>query len=181
MSVQYQDVIDYWFTELGSKNWFKKSQALDADMRTRFGQLVMQARQGELSAWRGTAHGRLAEILLIDQFSRNIFRDKAEAFSADVVALVLAQEAIALGIDQALTPTEKAFLYMPFMHSESKAIHDQAMVLFNQPGLENNFEFEKKHKAIIDRFGRYPHRNAILGRQSTDEEVAFLSEPNSSF
>lgn len=181
MHTDYQTVLDYWFTELGSKNWFKKSQSLDNDMRTRFEHWVIQARQGELFSWRETPHGRLAEILLIDQFSRNIFRDKSEAFSADTVALVLSQEAVSVGADKALTPPEKAFLYMPYMHSESKVIHEQAMILFNQAGLENNFLFEKKHKAIIDRFGRYPHRNEILGRQSTDEEIAFLRGPNSSF
>jgi len=125
--------------------------------------------------------GRLAEIILIDQFSRNIFRDTPEAFSADAVALVLAQEAIAAGADQQLETKERAFLYMPYMHSESRAIHEQAAQLFDQPGLEYNLEFEHKHKVIIDRFGRYPHRNAILGRTSTAEELDFLEGPDSSF
>ncbi|MDX1669625.1 MAG: DUF924 family protein, partial [Limnobacter sp.] len=161
--------------------WFKKSEAVDQDMRTRFGVLVQQARSGELAQWREDALGRLAEILLIDQFSRNIFRGKPEAFSADTMALVLSQEAVSNRVDALLSPSQKAFLYMPFMHSESKFIHEQAMVLYDQPGLESNFASEKQHKAIIDRFGRYPHRNALLGRKSTAEEIAFLEEPNSSF
>jgi len=175
------DVLEFWFNELESKQWFVKDRDLDAMIEARFSLLVEQARAGELFSWRVTPQGRLAEIILIDQFSRNIFRDKPESFSADPVALVLAQEAIGAGADQRLDVQERAFLYMPFMHSESQAIHEQAVVLFDQPGLEYNLEFEYKHKAIVDRFGRYPHRNEILGRKSTEEEIAFLKEPGSSF
>lgn len=174
-------VLEFWFNELEPKQWFVKDRDLDAMIEARFSLLVEQARAGELFSWRVTPQGRLAEIILIDQFSRNIFRDKPESFSADPVALVLAQEAIGAGADQRLDVQERAFLYMPFMHSESQAIHEQAVVLFDQPGLEYNLEFEYKHKAIIDRFGRYPHRNEILGRKSTEEEIAFLREPGSSF
>lgn len=175
------DVLEFWFKELEPKQWFVKDRDLDAMIEARFSLLVEQARAGELFSWRVTPQGRLAEIILIDQFSRNIFRDKSESFSADPVALVLAQEAIGAGADQRLDVQERAFLYMPFMHSESQAIHEQAVVLFDQPGLEYNLEFEYKHKAIVDRFGRYPHRNEILGRKSTEEEIAFLREPGSSF
>lgn len=137
---------------------------------------------GELYGWRKTAHGRLAEIIVLDQFSRNMYRDQPQSFAADPMALVLAQEAVFLGADKKLkTPQEQAFLYMPYMHSESEIIHEVALDLFSQPGLENNYAFELKHKEIIDRFGRYPHRNDILGRQSTAEELAFLKEPGSSF
>ena len=174
-------VLEFWFNELEPKQWFVKDRDLDAMIEARFSLLVEQARAGELFSWRVTPQGRLAEIILIDQFSRNIFRDKPESFSADPVALVLAQEAIGAGADQRLDVQERAFLYMPFMHSESQAIHEQAVVLFDQPGLEYNLEFEYKHKAIVDRFGRYPHRNEILGRKSTEEEIAFLREPGSSF
>lgn len=175
------EVLEFWFNELEPKQWFVKDRDLDAMIEARFSLLVEQARAGELFSWRVTPQGRLAEIILIDQFSRNIFRDKPESFSADPVALVLAQEAIGAGADQRLDVQERAFLYMPFMHSESQAIHEQAVVLFDQPGLEYNLEFEYKHKAIVDRFGRYPHRNEILGRKSTEEEIAFLKAPGSSF
>lgn len=175
------DVLEFLFNELEPKQWFVKDRDLDAMIEARFSLLVEQARAGELFSWRVTPQGRLAEIILIDQFSRNIFRDKPESFSADPVALVLAQEAIGAGADQRLDVQERAFLYMPFMHSESQAIHEQAVVLFDQPGLEYNLEFEYKHKAIVDRFGRYPHRNEILGRKSTEEEIAFLKAPGSSF
>lgn len=177
----HTEVIHFWFVELGKGKWFKKDQAIDQAIRSRFGRRVDQARAGELASWRDHARGRLAEVILIDQFSRNIYRDKPEAFSADAVALVLAQEAVSRGLDQELEPSERAFLYMPYMHSESKVIHETAIELFDQPGLEYNLEFEKRHEAIIDRFGRYPHRNQILGRQSTAEEIEFLQQPGSSF
>jgi len=175
------DVLDFWFAELQPKQWFVKDLTLDAMIEARFSFVVEQARAAELFSWRVSSEGRLAEIILLDQFSRNIYRDKPESFSADPMALVLAQEAITAGADQQLSVQQRAFLYMPFMHSESALIHDQAILLFDQPGLEYNLEFEYKHKAIIDRFGRYPHRNKILGRESTAEELEFLQQPNSSF
>lgn len=113
--------------------------------------------------------------------SINIYRDRPEAFAQDALALVLAQEAVRQGADQVLEPQARAFLYMPYMHSESAVIHQQALTLFDQPGLENNLTFEIRHWEIIERFGRYPHRNDILGRESTDEERKFLQEPGSSF
>jgi len=118
---------------------------------------------------------------VLDQFSRNIHRGAPQAFAQDALALALAQELVAARHDQELTTEERAFAYMPYMHSESLAIHDQAMLLFNQPGLDNNLQFEVRHRDIIARFGRYPHRNAALGRNSTAEETSFLAEPGSSF
>ena len=123
----------------------------------------------------------MAEIIVLDQFSRNIYRDQAQAFAYDSLALALAQEAISLQLDAQLSPEQRSFLYMPFMHSESKLMHEYALKLFQRLGNEINLSFEKKHKIIIDRFGRYPHRNEILGRTSTAEELEFLTQPNSSF
>lgn len=117
----------------------------------------------------------------MDQFSRNLYRDQAQAFAQDSMALALAQEAITQQLDAQLSPEQRSFLYMPFMHSESKLIHEFALKLFQKLGNEINLSFEKKHKVIIDQFGRYPHRNAILGRQSTPEELEFLTQPNSHF
>ncbi|MFI7918815.1 DUF924 family protein, partial [Acinetobacter baumannii] len=117
-----------------------------------------------LWSWRKTPEGRLAEIIVLDQFSRNIYRDQPESFAYDGLALALSQEAISLQLDAQLNPEQRSFLYMPFMHSESKLIHEFALKLFQRLGNEINLSFEKKHKVIIDRFGRYPHRNAILGR-----------------
>jgi uncharacterized protein (DUF924 family) len=176
------EILNFWFKELTPKQWFEKDTALDRHISERFADFHASARVGELYLWRATARGRLAEIIILDQFSRNMFRDRAEAFSCDIIALILAQEAILQKADEDLTSApEKLFLYMPYMHSESEIIHDIALTLFDQPGLENNLDFEKRHKQIIDRFGRYPHRNDVLGRQSTPEELAFLKQPGSSF
>ena len=179
--MQAQDILRFWFEELSGKQHFAKDTALDATMRERFGTTLEAATRCELFGWRGTAQGRLAEILVLDQFSRNIYRDTARAFAQDALALVLAQELVASGQDQILAPAQRAFAYMPYMHSESAVVHTQAVLLFAQPGLDNNLDFERRHQAIIARFGRYPHRNAILGRSSSAEELAFLSEPGSSF
>lgn len=176
-----QQVLDFWFNQLEAKDWFVTNQEVDDAIRDQFGDLLKQASQAELFTWRVTPEGRLAEIIVLDQFSRNIYRNTPLAFSQDPLALGLAQEAIRLEADKSLTTIERSFLYMPFMHSESAAIHKQAVVLFSQPGMENNYDFELKHKLIIDRFGRYPHRNVILSRESTTEEIDFLSQPGSSF
>mgnify|MGYP000162122821 CR=1 FL=1 len=176
-----QQVLDFWFNQLEAKDWFIANQEVDNAIRDQFGDLLKQVSQAELFTWRVTPEGRLAEIIVLDQFSRNIYRNTPQAFSQDPLALGLAQEAIRLEADKSLTTIERSFLYMPFMHSESAAIHKQAVVLFSQPGMENNYDFELKHKLIIDRFGRYPHRNVILSRESTTEEIEFLSQPGSSF
>ncbi|MDR5859344.1 DUF924 domain-containing protein [Halomonas eurihalina] len=174
-------VLAFWFETLGPAQWFRKDPALDAEIAERFADTLEAALRGELWQWRETSQGRLAEVIVLDQFSRNIHRDTPRAFAADPVALVLAQEAVARGDDRVLEPGERAFLYMPYMHSESRVVHDEALRLFDQPGLERNLEFEHRHRAILERFGRYPHRNAILGRASTPEELAFLEQPGSSF
>lgn len=181
MTPDAQAVLQFWFNELTPAQWFKKDLEMDRVIIARFADLHAQVAQCECYAWRETPHGRLAEIIVLDQFSRNMYRDNARAFGYDALALALAQEAVAAGADGELSPAERSFLYMPYMHSESKAIHALALSLFDQPGLENNLDFEIRHKAIIDRFGRYPHRNAVLGRASTDEEIAFLKQPGSSF
>lgn len=175
------DVLDFWFNELAPAQHWDKDPALDATIEQHFGAVHTAAAAGELWEWRTHAEGRLAEIIVLDQFSRNIFRDSPAAFFCDPMALVLAQEAVAIGVDKELSVQKRSFLYLPYMHSESLRVHEQAMRLFDQPGLENNYEFELKHLAIIKRFGRYPHRNALLNRSSTNEEIEFLKQPGSSF
>lgn len=175
------EIIDFWFTELEPGTWTRKIPELDEQMRQRFSGVHRQAMAGELWRWRETDLGRLAEVIVLDQFSRNMWRGTPEAFAGDGIALVLAQEAIALGVDQRLPLDQRLFLYMPFMHSESLAIHEQALALFSTPGLEENLGYEHRHRDILLRFGRYPHRNEILGRTSTEEEVQFLTQPGSSF
>ena len=176
-----QPILHFWFTELTPKQHFAKDAALDEALRTRFGATLEAAARCELFGWRTTPEGRLAEVLVLDQFSRNVYRDTPRAFAQDALALALAQELVASGQDRSLTAAQRSFAYMPYMHSESALIHEQAVALFSQPGMEDALRFELQHKAIIDRFGRYPHRNAILGRSSTAEELAFLSGPGSSF
>lgn len=179
--VSPHSIIDFWFNEIEPKHWWQKSAEFDEKIRERFLATHNAARQCELYSWRSEPLGRLAEIIVLDQFSRNIYRDHPQAFANDPMAITLTQEAISIKADRTLHTNEKSFLYMPLMHSESALLHKLAVTLFSQPGLESNYDFELKHKAIIDRFGRYPHRNEILGRQSTDEETAFLQEPGSSF
>ena len=179
--MNYHEVIDFWFKDIEPASWWVKDVEFDRAMINKFQLCHQAAVKCELSHWRKTAHGRLAEIIVLDQFSRNMYRDTAQSFSYDALALALAQEAIASGADKELTAIQRSFLYMPFMHSESLLLHEDAVKLYQANGIANNLEFELKHKVIIERFGRYPHRNIILNRQSTPEELTFLSQPNSSF
>jgi uncharacterized protein (DUF924 family) len=179
--MKYQTILDFWFQETPPNLWFAQDDAFDQKIKQRFSVCLTQAAANELWTWRSTAAGRLAEIIVLDQFSRNIYRHHPAAFTQDAQALCLAQEAIRLGLDQALPAQQRCFLYLPFMHSESPAIHALALNLFSALGDAKSLDYEIRHKRIIDRFGRYPHRNAILGRTSTPEEVAFLQQPNSRF
>ena len=174
-------MLHFWFTELTPKQHYAKDAALDEAIRTRFGATLEAAARSELFTWRETPEGRLAEVLVLDQFSRNVYRDTPRAFAQDALALALAQELVASGQDRSLPLSQRSFAYMPYMHSESALVHAQAVELFSQPGLEDTLRFELRHKEIIDRFGRYPHRNALLGRASSPEELVFLSEPGSGF
>ena len=177
----FREIIEFWFHEIDAESWWKKDSAFDSLVQTRFGKQLQMAVAGELFSWRDNALGSLAEVIVLDQFSRNIYRNQPEAFANDPLALALAQTAISKGFDLELPEAQRSFLYMPFMHSESKCIHIEAVKLFEALGNDRKLEFEHKHKAIIDRFGRYPHRNEILGRSSTPEEIEFLMQPNSSF
>lgn len=181
MTAGPEQIISFWFHDIDSKLWFQKSDQFDALLTQKFLNVVNSAAACELWSWRKTSYGRLAEIIVLDQFSRNIFRGTQSSFAQDRLALALSQEAVSLKVDDQLTTTEKSFLYMPFMHSESRLVHEEAVKLFAKPGLEGGLNFELRHKAIIERFGRYPHRNAILGRESTAEEVEFLKTAGSSF
>ena len=174
------DVLRFWFEETSPEQWWRNDPVFDQSIRIRFGNLHDAASRAELWAWRETAPGRLAEIILLDQFSRNLHRDAPRAFACDPLALTLAQEAVRIGADLQIAPERRAFVYMPYMHSESPLIHSVAVDLFRERA-PDNLDYELRHKAIVDRFGRYPHRNAALGRASTPEEIAFLAQPGSSF
>jgi uncharacterized protein (DUF924 family) len=177
----YQEILNFWFKETNPSQWWSKDYAFDQLISDRFSDLHSRAVRCELFSWRKSGKGRLAEIIILDQFSRNMFRGSPLAFASDGMALVLAQEAISLGIDKTIGPVERNFMYLPFMHSESLKIHEIAEKLYRQADMVKNLEWEIKHKKIIEKFGRYPHRNAALGRISTEDERDFLKQPGSSF
>ena len=174
--MNFDEVIAFWFHEATPQQHFAKDASFDARIRERFLSTYHAAARGELSSWRDAPDGRLAEIIVLDQFSRNLFRDNPQAFACDLVALVLAQEAVRAGDDKKVEAARRSFLYMPFMHSESISVHREAYPLFHRLGDTNTLKYEDAHMAIIERFGRYPHRNAVLGRSSTDEEIAFIRD-----
>ena len=181
MSQTPEYIIDFWFNAIDSKQWFKKDDEFDLLLTAQFSQLQASAVKSELFHWRQDAEGRLAEIIVIDQFSRNIHRDTPLAFANDPLALALAQEAVSIGCLEDLDPIKQSFLLMPYMHSESAAIHEVAVELFKSTGLDNTIEYELRHQKIIKQFGRYPHRNKILNRESSAEELEFLKTPGSAF
>jgi uncharacterized protein (DUF924 family) len=171
--------------------WWKKNPAVDAQMRQRFQSLVEAVGRGEHDDWVNTAQGRLALILVTDQFPRNIYRDTPKAFAFDAVALAFARSGIESVADRLLRPIERVFFYLPFEHSEVLADQEQAVTLFTQLFAEakpehktlfaNYLDFAQRHRAVVQRFGRFPHRNRIVGRPSTAQEEKFLNEPGSSF
>jgi uncharacterized protein (DUF924 family) len=182
-----QRVLDFWFGTPGSAEagtardvWFKKTSTFDQECRDRFEALHRAAAAGALDDWTGTPHNALALVILLDQFSRNIYRDTAQAFACDAKALEVAREAIARGFDRELTPLERMFLYLPFEHSEDLADQDRSVELFSSlqrfPETQTTPEYAQAHRAVIQRFGRFPHRNAILSRPSTPEEERYLAE-----
>ncbi len=174
--MQQETILKFWFEKLKPEDWYAKNDALDQEIRSRFLDAHRMAANAELWQWRDTAQGALAEIIVLDQFSRNMFRESAQAFAYDGQALMLAQFAVQQKFHLQLEPQQRAFMLLPYMHSESLKIHQQALELFSAPGLAHNLEYEHKHLAILKRFGRYPHRNAVLGRESTAEELEFCSQ-----
>jgi uncharacterized protein (DUF924 family) len=187
-----RDVLDFWFGAPGSPErgrtrdvWFRKDTAFDDAIRARFGAAVETAIAGGFADWDVTAEGTLAHVLLLDQFTRNVFRDTPRAFAGDAQALAVADAAIASGFDRALDPFGRWFLYLPFEHAEDAHMQRRSLALFGELARETGdpapLEWAQKHADVIFRFGRYPHRNAILGRASTPEEAAFLALPGSRF
>jgi uncharacterized protein (DUF924 family) len=181
LALQPTDILHFWFTEITPQNWWQKDPQFDAAILRRFAAVHREASLGLLYKWRETAEGALAEIIVLDQFSRNMYRDKPAAFAQDPLALVLAQEAVRRGLDQLEPTLQRAFYYRPFQHSEALSMQEESLRLFSLLGDTNALDFAARHKAIIDRFGRFPHRNLIVGRSSTEEEEKFLQEPGSAF
>ena len=169
-------IIEFWFVEHSQDDWFSGSAEFDAKIADRFAETHRKVAASEAWTWRTTPQGRLAEIIVLDQFSRQLHRGSAAAFAWDCMALALAQEAIAAKVDTALTAAQRMFLYMPFMHSESLVIQEEGVRLFRANGDDNALDFMVKHRDCVARFGRFPKRNAALGRTSTPEEQAYIED-----
>ncbi|NOZ32049.1 MAG: DUF924 domain-containing protein [Alphaproteobacteria bacterium] len=176
MSVSANEIITFWFEEHGQEDWFGSSEEFDRKVSLRFTEVQAAAARGELWDWRQSAVGRLAEILVLDQFSRQLFRGQGAAFATDPMSLTLAQEAIGRDDVRALDKDRRGFVLLPFMHSESLAVHDAARPLFDDHDDQDMLDFELLHRDLIVRFGRYPKRNTALGRQSTPEEIAYIED-----
>ncbi|MCB1883928.1 MAG: DUF924 domain-containing protein [Geminicoccaceae bacterium] len=176
-----KDVLDFWLGDDVKAKWFEKDAALDGAIGARFGGAVEAAGRGDLDAWAETAEGALALLILLDQFPRNLFRNQPRAFAFDAKARAVARRAVARGLDRALPPDVRHFVYLPFEHSEDLADQDWSLALFEALGDAAYLDFAHRHRVIVARFGRFPHRNRALGRASTAEEAAFLEEPGSGF
>lgn len=170
-----QDIIDFWFSEAARKLWFKSTPEFDLQLRETYQDSWERARRGELDHWMQSADGCLALVVVLDQFPLNMFRNTAQSYATEAQSREVARVALEKNFDQALDAERKAFLYMPFMHSESLEDQQLALELFAQPGLENNLRFARHHHDIVAKFGRFPHRNEALGRDSTAAEIEYLN------
>jgi uncharacterized protein (DUF924 family) len=188
MNAQSADVLDFWFagSNTARAEWFKKDAGFDALIAARFGTLVEQALAGGLAAWVQQPNDALAQVIVLDQFTRNMFRDTPRAFAGDVLALAAARAMVARGDDLALPPLRRLFVYLPFEHAEDRAMQHESLRLFAaltaaDAALADFEDYARRHADVVERFGRFPHRNAVLGRQSGAEEVQFLQQPGSRF
>lgn len=170
-----QEILDFWFSDQVRKLWFSSTEEFDALLRERYLSLWQQACRGELEHWMESPGGCLALVILLDQFPLNMFRGEARSYSSEAQSRDVARYAIQHNFDRDLDPRQRAFLYMPFMHSEELADQKRALELFAQPGLEDNLRFARHHHDIVERFGRFPHRNQALGRDSSAAEIEYLS------
>ncbi|SMF70331.1 Uncharacterized conserved protein, DUF924 family [Xaviernesmea oryzae] len=176
-----EEVFSFWFKELTRKDWFEKNEALDEAMRKHFAATHLSLARGELDAWRTSPANRLAAVIMLDQFSRNIYRGTPLAFATDWLALREAKLAIEAGADMAVPAEQRCFFYLPFEHSENLAEQDRSVELFTMLGDPEYLDYAERHRAVIREFGRFPHRNAILGRESTAAELEYLSRPGAGF
>ena len=180
-SIRPEDVLSFWFSDQMIPNHFRKDPDIDRAITDQFMAAYEDAVAGRLGGWTDDALGSLALVITLDQFPRNMFRDSPRAFAADDQALAAADAAITRGFDDALTQDQRVFLYMPFMHTESRVGQDRSVELYEKLGIETNLSFARAHRDVIVEFGRFPHRNAVLGRPSTPEEEVYLSDPDAGF
>lgn len=178
-AITAQTLIDFWFSPDVAKLWFHSTPVFDDELRERYSETYEMARRGELGDWQETAEGALALIILFDQIPLNIFRGQAASFATEARAREVAEKAIARGLDAQLSDKQKVFMYLPYMHSENLADQDTSVDLFTRAGLDENLRFARHHREIVQRFGRFPHRNALLGRTSSEEEIAWLASKES--
>ena len=176
-----EDIITFWFEEISPEQWFKKDKKFDAMLLERAGTTVIKALNGQLDRWSKTSAGSVSLVILLDQFTRNIFRDTPKAFSGDEMAFVLSQKSINSEWFANLCMAYKQFLLMPMMHSEDISIQEKSLPLFKQHTNKRTYEFAVKHRDIVAKFGRFPHRNQIINRPNTEEELIFLNQSGSSF
>jgi len=170
------DVLNFWFVEHGPDDWFAGKPEFDTEIAERFRQTHAHVARSEAWEWRATPRGRLAEIIVLDQFSRQLFRGEAQAFAQDRMALILAQEMVGQGLDMQFEQPRRGFIYLPFMHAESAAIQTASVRLYEALGDDDQLNYALEHKKVVDRFGRFPFRNAALGRVSTPEERDYMDE-----
>ncbi|MFM2317711.1 MAG: hypothetical protein RLZZ215_332 [Pseudomonadota bacterium] len=173
--MQIKDILDFWYTPPMSEHWFNSTAAIDSTIRDRFETTWQQAKTGGLDTWQQTAEGCLALCIVLDQFPLNMYRGEARSFSTEQQAVAVAKRAIAQGFDRQLPTEQVSFLYMPLMHSEHLEDQDASVRLFTAAGLVENARFAEHHRSIVQRFGRFPHRNAALGRESTPAELEYLN------
>lgn len=171
-----EEVLRFWFQETRPQAWFTRDEAVDTEIRKRFGALHSSLTEKVPATVTATPLGALATVVVLDQFSRNLYRNSPRAFAADPTALAIAQEAIAAGFDRELDMHQRMFLYMPFQHSEDRAVQARSVELFGALGEATALDYARQHRDVIERFGRFPHRNRILGRESTPEELEFLKK-----
>ncbi|CDZ46363.1 DUF924 family protein [Neorhizobium galegae] len=175
------EVFAFWFRELTRKDWFEKNEALDEAMRRHFAATHLSLARGELDAWRTSPENRLAAVIVLDQLSRNLYRGTPLAFATDWLALREARLAIEAGADMAVLPEQRSFFYLPFEHSEVLADQDRSVELFALLGDADYLDYAERHRLVIREFGRFPHRNALLGRESTAAELEYLAKPGAGF
>ncbi len=183
MKDSQQEVLDFWFVETAPAQWFQKNDVFDDIIRERFAAVYDMAKNGIFDSWKKDADGCLALCVVLDQFPRNMFRDDPKAFATDAQALTIASHAIKKGFDQVLTPVKRRFIYLPFEHSENLEHQQLSVELFGSMQYEDplGYEYALRHLRVIEQFGRFPHRNTILGRVSTPQELRYLGEPGAGF